>query len=338
VLCWHAPRATARPPATLPVRRARRTDPLLRRAARRGPPGGGPQLLDGWGYQATRPTRRAGSAVQAQAAGRSRIGAVAADCSTSAPTAPAHCRVRSRVGARARPPPAGLAAQPLPHRPGRSPTRLRPRRAARQRQRRRSPAGHHLAVAPQSVQPPRPGHAHPQPRRRPPAGRRRPPAQRPAGHPGALPARERPAAALFQWVRRDEEYATLGANVVVELNSESRAASPPAGPGRSAASTAPTATPANVKAVASAGRPTVPPAATAPADRTNLRSGGWSPMLADRTPPLAALDAGGQLVSILKGESPGFSSVVAATGHGGLIRDRGPSAVLSRIRAGRADP
>jgi hypothetical protein len=33
--CWHAPRATARPPATLPVRRARRTDPLLRGAARR---------------------------------------------------------------------------------------------------------------------------------------------------------------------------------------------------------------------------------------------------------------------------------------------------------------
>jgi hypothetical protein len=28
-------------------------------------------------------------------------------------------------------------------------------------------------------------------------------------------------------------------------------------------------------------------------------------MLADRSPPLAALDAGGQLVSILKRESPG---------------------------------
>jgi WhiB family transcriptional regulator, redox-sensing transcriptional regulator len=45
-------------------------------------------------------------------------------------------------------------------------------------------------------------------------------------NPGALPARERPAAELFQWVRRDEEYATLGANVVVELNSESRARQP----------------------------------------------------------------------------------------------------------------
>jgi hypothetical protein len=45
-------------------------------------------------------------------------------------------------------------------------------------------------------------------------------------NPGALPARERSAAELYEWVRRDEEYATLGANVVVELNSESRARQP----------------------------------------------------------------------------------------------------------------
>ena len=45
-------------------------------------------------------------------------------------------------------------------------------------------------------------------------------------NPGALPARERPPAELYQWVRRDEEYATLGANVVVELNSESHARQP----------------------------------------------------------------------------------------------------------------
>jgi WhiB family redox-sensing transcriptional regulator len=45
-------------------------------------------------------------------------------------------------------------------------------------------------------------------------------------NPGALPARERPAAELHDWVRRDEEYATLGANVVVELNSESHARKP----------------------------------------------------------------------------------------------------------------
>jgi hypothetical protein len=45
-------------------------------------------------------------------------------------------------------------------------------------------------------------------------------------NPGALPARARPEAELYQWVRRDEEYAILGANVVVELNSESRARRP----------------------------------------------------------------------------------------------------------------
>jgi hypothetical protein len=78
----------------------------------------------------------------------------------------------------------------------------------------------------------------PNPEARPPAGHRRhPPAQRPAGHPKlgsgvcrpqpkALPARPRPPAELYQWVRREEEYATLGAKVVVELNSESRARQP----------------------------------------------------------------------------------------------------------------
>jgi len=42
-------------------------------------------------------------------------------------------------------------------------------------------------------------------------------------NPGVLPARERSLAELFQWVRREEQYATLGANVVVELYSESHA-------------------------------------------------------------------------------------------------------------------
>jgi hypothetical protein len=45
-------------------------------------------------------------------------------------------------------------------------------------------------------------------------------------NPHALPARPRSPAELHQWVRRDEEYATLGANVVVELNSESHARQP----------------------------------------------------------------------------------------------------------------
>jgi hypothetical protein len=45
-------------------------------------------------------------------------------------------------------------------------------------------------------------------------------------NPGALPARPRSPAELFQWVRREEQYATLGANVVVELYSESHARKP----------------------------------------------------------------------------------------------------------------
>jgi hypothetical protein len=45
-------------------------------------------------------------------------------------------------------------------------------------------------------------------------------------NPGALPARSRPEAELYQWVRREEQYATLGANVVVELYSESHARQP----------------------------------------------------------------------------------------------------------------
>jgi hypothetical protein len=45
-------------------------------------------------------------------------------------------------------------------------------------------------------------------------------------NPGALPAREPPAAELHEWVRREEQYAILGANVVVELYSESHARRP----------------------------------------------------------------------------------------------------------------
>ena len=106
-------------------------------------------------------------------------------------------------------------------------------------------------------------------------------------NPDALPARPRSPAELHQWVRRDEEYATLGANVVVELNSERRAHRPTTRAwGRSSAAlNALTATPVTVKAVPSAGRPTVSAAATAPAGPTNPRSGGWLPMPADPTPP-----------------------------------------------------
>ena len=45
-------------------------------------------------------------------------------------------------------------------------------------------------------------------------------------NPGALPARPRSPAELYQWVRREEQYAILGADVVVELYSESHARRP----------------------------------------------------------------------------------------------------------------
>jgi hypothetical protein len=54
-------------------------------------------------------------------------------------------------------------------------------------------------------------------------------------NPGALPARPQSPAELYQWVRREEQYATLGANVVVELYSDATPASPPPAPGRSSA-------------------------------------------------------------------------------------------------------
>src|SRR5512132_767710 len=59
-------------------------------------------------------------------------------------------------------------------------------------------------------------------------------------NPGALPARPRSEAELYQWVRREEQYAALGASVVVELYSESHAASQL--PGRGLSSDGPTAT------------------------------------------------------------------------------------------------
>jgi hypothetical protein len=132
----------------------------------------------------------------------------------------------------------GLAAQPLPHRPGRSRTRLRPGRATRQRQRRREGAGHDLAVAAHSVHPPRARHAGPPPPGRAPARhRRRPPAHRAAGHArpgpgvcGPQPWRPpRPATVTGRAIpvgppRRAVRHARR--NVVVELYSESHARQP----------------------------------------------------------------------------------------------------------------
>jgi hypothetical protein len=105
-----------------------------------------------------------------------------------------------------------------------------------------TPSGHDLAIAAQGFHPPRPGHARPQPRSRPPARYRHgQPPRRPAGHPDPgpgvcfaqswRPPRPRSADELYQWVRREEQYAILGANVVVELYSESHARQQPPGLG-----------------------------------------------------------------------------------------------------------
>jgi hypothetical protein len=59
--------------------------------------------------------------------------------------------------ARARPPPAGLAAQPIPGRPGRGRAGLRAGQAAGQHECRRPGAGYHLAVAAQGFPTPRLG-------------------------------------------------------------------------------------------------------------------------------------------------------------------------------------
>ena len=93
-------------------------------------------------------------------------------------------------------------------------------------------------------------------------------------NPGALPARERSPAELYQWVRRESSTPSWVPAWSSSCTAKAGPASPPPGPGRSSAATnAPTATPATVRAVASAGRPTVPAAATAPADPTNPRRG-----------------------------------------------------------------
>jgi hypothetical protein len=82
-------------------------------------------------------------------------------------------------------------------------------------------------------------------------------------NPSALPGRARPEAELFQWVRREEQDAILGANVVVELYSESHARQPTTGPGRSSdGPTAATGWPANAPAAPT--EPTAPAAPTTP--------------------------------------------------------------------------
>jgi hypothetical protein len=93
-------------------------------------------------------------------------------------------------------------------------------------------------------------------------------------NPGALPARERSPAELYEWVRREKQYAILGANVVVELYSESHARKPTT---RAWAiirrADAGIGWPANAPAVPTAAIPIAAAVPTAPAGFINPRSG-----------------------------------------------------------------
>jgi hypothetical protein len=101
-----------------------------------------------------------------------------------------------------------------------------------------------------------------------------------SAQPGVLPARERSSAELYQWTRREEQYAILGANVVVELYSEVTPARQPPGRGRSSdGPSAATGWRAGAPAASSTAGLTAP---TASAGRSNARSGRRQPMLADR--------------------------------------------------------
>ena len=130
----------------------------------------------------------------------------------------------------------GLAAQPVPHRPRRSRTGLSaspndsaastppPPSWAPPGRRYAKPSSGMSSACPSATL--RPSASGPSP---PPASAPASPSLDPvfmALNPGALPARERSPDELHVWVRRDEEYATPGANVVVKLHSESHARRP----------------------------------------------------------------------------------------------------------------
>jgi hypothetical protein len=331
--CWHAPRATARPPATLPVRRARRTDPLLRGAARRArraealgystlllrdhfvrepfgdqlvgrPVGvaghklvqqgavwlgdaGVPQrvrrhhqhpagmLVAGWvqqqaevavrhpaghkdlavgigaelchwpapagwvGHQATRPTRRAGGAPS-----RLRLPAAAASARWRR-TARRRLRQHPLIAECGAEEGRGHDRHPLGWQPSRFlADRGEAERAFQLAERLGSvnAAAAELGTTWPSLRKAFTRHGLGMPARNPEAVRQRAiaaarqrtgqPATPPldpvfvALNPDFLPARERSPAELYQWVRREEQYAILGANVVVELYSESHARQP----------------------------------------------------------------------------------------------------------------
>jgi hypothetical protein len=88
---------------------------------------------------------------------------------------------------------------------------------------------------------------------------------------GELPVRTRSGGQLAERVRRAEDYTVLGARVVVELHTESHAAKPTTGYGRSpAVPTVPTAAIRTASSAASVTRPTGSSAAADPSPRGEM--------------------------------------------------------------------
>jgi hypothetical protein len=111
-------------------------------------------------------------------------------------------------------------------------------------------------------------------------------------------------------VRRAEDYAALGAEVVVELQTESHAAKPSTRRGRSpAAPTTPTAATPTASSAASATRPTAPPAPTAPADPNKPGEGDGCrcPLIPSR-PRRASTPADSLATHPYQGSPPGLVS------------------------------
>jgi hypothetical protein len=209
--------------------------------------------------------------------------------SPTSPRSPRNCTFL-QISAATPTEPAGLAAQSVPCRPGRGRARLPARRTTRLGERRRSRAGHHLAVAAQSLPAARAGDSGPQPRGDPPARDRRrpkaPPATTRGGHRpgvcGAQPRRSdhpgphRPGAGRQGTARRGLR--GPGARVVVGCTAKATPPSPAPAPGRSpGAPSAPTAARPTAGSTATA---TAAAGPSAPTDPTS-RSGRWLPMFTD---------------------------------------------------------
>jgi hypothetical protein len=105
-------------------------------------------------------------------------------------------------------------------------------------------------------------------------------------NPGALPARPRSEAELYQWVRREEQSPSWAPTWWSSCAAKATPAGRPLAPGPSfAGSIAPSGWPANAPAAPTAATPTAPVGPIAPTDLTNPSGGAWRPMPADPTQP-----------------------------------------------------